>query len=149
MMENSPFLSLFQEGKLVVQLEWEPPADCGGAPVASYEAGVAFHKGFRTSRCPGGASGGRTGRPQTQRIQFTCFLEGLMMFDAADHLHLSCSKLVCRQIIRDGTVIDIFDARALENWHQVCLETCHFGTEGMSVLDIVNYLTYLILAARD
>lgn len=27
-----------QEGKLVVQLEWEPPADCGGAPVASYEA---------------------------------------------------------------------------------------------------------------
>jgi len=27
-----------EDGKLVVQLEWEPPADCGGAPVASYEA---------------------------------------------------------------------------------------------------------------
>ncbi|CAJ1372865.1 unnamed protein product [Effrenium voratum] len=26
-----------QDGKLIVQLEWEPPADCGGAPVASYE----------------------------------------------------------------------------------------------------------------
>lgn len=26
-----------EDGKLVVQLEWEPPADCGGAPVASYE----------------------------------------------------------------------------------------------------------------
>ena len=28
-----------QDGKLIVQLEWEPPADCGGAPVASYEVG--------------------------------------------------------------------------------------------------------------
>lgn len=26
-----------KDGRLVVQLEWEPPADCGGAPVASYE----------------------------------------------------------------------------------------------------------------
>lgn len=26
-----------EDGRLVVQLEWEPPADCGGAPVASYE----------------------------------------------------------------------------------------------------------------
>lgn len=26
-----------EDGKLVVQLVWEPPADCGGAPVASYE----------------------------------------------------------------------------------------------------------------
>ncbi|CAE7658998.1 unc-22, partial [Symbiodinium necroappetens] len=26
-----------EHGSLVVSLEWEPPADCGGAPVASYE----------------------------------------------------------------------------------------------------------------
>lgn len=31
-----------QDGALVIQLEWEPPADCGGAPVASYEATTSW-----------------------------------------------------------------------------------------------------------